>query len=516
MAKSRVQAVAVNTAVGVMQKIVTVICNFAIQIVFIRTLGAQYAGVSALFTSVLTVLAFADLGMGTAIAYNLYRPIAQHDHEKIHAYLRFYGRMYKIVALVVLVGGLICCPLLPYLVKDVPDIRENITVIFMLYVFDTAGSYLLIYKSTFLNACQENFVTSAVHTVVIVVKMVFSIFFLAVLRSFYAYLAFSVLLTLAQNLLISRIADKRYPFLREKSVASLSGGEKKEIYKNMYAMSLYKVSGTALNSADNIIISNMGSTVQVGFLSNQILILRQVYDAVSQFYSAVTSGVGNLSTEDDTAQEYKVFRTLNFVTFWIFLFSATAIFVLSGPVIEWVFGTEYVCTLPVLFVLVLDYFVKGMVNPVSTYRTSHGLFVQGKYRPLIMAILNVVLSILFMKWMGVFGVFLATIVARVLTQVWFDPYIVFKHVFKTSPILYFVQLTLRTIFTLAVGAATYFLAERLTLPSLVLTILVRIVLCLVLPNAVLILCYYRTPEFKQTVSILKRLLSKIVGRLVRK
>lgn len=516
MAKSRVQAVAVNTAVGAMQKIVTVICNFAIQIVFIRTLGAQYAGVSALFTSILTVLAFADLGMGTAIAYNLYRPIAQNDYERIHAYLRFYGRIYKIVAFVVLAGGIICCPLLPYLVKDVPDIQENITVIFMLYVLDTAGSYLLIYKSTFLNACQENYVTSAIHTAVVVVKMIFSIFFLAVLRGFYAYLVFSVLLTLTQNLLISHIANKRYPFLRAKSSASLSSGEKKEIYRNMYAMSLYKVSGTALNSADNIIISNMGSTVQVGFLSNQIMILRQVYDVVSQFYSAVTSGVGNLSTEDDTAQEYKIFCTLNFVTFWIFLFSATAIFVLSGPVIEWVFGTEYVCTLPILFVLVFDYFVKGMLNPVSTYRTSHGLFVQGKYRPLIMAILNVVLSILFMKWIGILGVFFATIVSRILTQVWFDPYIVFKHVFKISPARYFVQLALRTVFTLSVIATTYLLAQRLTLSSLVLTILVRILLCLVLPNAILIILYHRTPEFKHTVSILKRLLSKIVGRLARK
>ncbi|MBR4073263.1 MAG: oligosaccharide flippase family protein [Clostridia bacterium] len=516
MNKSRVQAVAFNTTVGIIQKVVTVIANLVIQIIFVRTLGEQYAGISALFTSVLTVLAFADLGIGTAIIYNLYKPIAEKNYEKIHAYLHFYSTAYRIVSLVVILGGIVALPLLPFIVIDVPAISENINIIFLLFVADTAVSYLYVYKATFLNACQENYVVSAVHSVAIICKTIGIAVFLTLFKSYYAYLVFSIITTFMQNIVVSLIADKKYSFLKEKSKTRLNKGEKKQIYNNVFAMSLYKVSGTVLNSTDNIIISNMSGTVQVGLLSNQILIVRQIYDVVIQFFSSVTSSVGNLSTENRTDYENKILNTLRFIAFWIFMFCSISIFVLSPPFIKLAFGEQYIVAYPVLFFMCFDFYVKGMINPVSAFRTSHGLFVQGKYRPLIMAVLNIILSVFFMKLFGIFGVFAATVVSRLLTQFWFDPYIVYKHIFNKNPTKYFVKSIIWFLFTCVVGGLTWYIASFVTTQSLILNIFLKAIVCILVPNILVIVFFCKTEEFKKTVSIVLQLFKGITSRFKRR
>ena len=280
-------------------------------------------------------------------------------------------------------------------------------------------------------------------------------------------------------------------------------------------MSLYKVSGTVLNSTDNIIVSNMSGTTQVGLLSNQILIVRQVYDVVIQFFSAVTSSVGNLSTENDTEYEHKILNTLRFISFWVFMFCSISIFVISPPFIKFVFGEKYIVAYPVLFFLCFDFYVKGMINPVSAFRTSHGLFVQGKYRPLIMAILNIVFSIIFMKWLGLFGVFAATVISRLVTQFWFDPYIVYKHIFNKKPTKYFIKAILWFVFTCAVGALTWYVASLATPQSLILNILFKATACVVIPNILMVVFFSRTEEFKKTISIVLQLFNGVLARFKR-
>lgn len=516
MAKSRVQAVAFNTTVGIIQKFVTVAANLAIQIIFVRTLGEQYAGISALFTSVLTVLAFAELGIGNAITYNLYKPIAEKNYDKIHALLHFYAAAYRIVIGIIVLAGFLALPLLPFVVKNVPDISENIKIIFLLFVLDTAVSYFYVYKATFLNAAQDNYIVSAVHSVAVICKTVGIAVFLTIFKSYYAYLVFSILTTFLQNIAVSLIADKKYPFLKGKSQSRLEKKEKKQIYKNVFAMSLYKVAGTVLGSTDNIIVSNMSGTAQVGLLSNQILIVKQTYDVVVQFFSAVTSSVGNLSTENDTEYEHKILNTLRFISFWIYMFCSISIFVLSSDFIAFAFGKKYIVAYPVLFFLCFDFYVKGMINPVSAFRTSHGLFVQGKYRPLIMAILNIILSVAFMKRLGIFGVFAATVVSRLLTEFWFDPYIVYKNIFNKKPTMYFIKAVIWFFFTCLVGALTWYIASFIAVQSLIMNILIKAIICLIIPNALIIIFFSKTEEFKKTVSIVIQLLDGVMARFIRR
>ena len=157
MAKSRVVNSAVNIVYSFSVKLISFLASFILRTVFIRTLGMEYAGVSGLFTDILTVLSFAELGISTAMTYALYKPIADNDISQINRLMNFYKLAYRFVAGCVMAGGLICVPLLPLIVTDVPNIKESITLIYVLYLFNTASSYLLVYKSTLLTASQKHY-----------------------------------------------------------------------------------------------------------------------------------------------------------------------------------------------------------------------------------------------------------------------------------------------------------------------------------------------------------------------
>lgn len=513
--KSRVNAVAINTAFGIGQKIITVIANLAIQIVFVRSLGEQYTGISSLFTSLLTVLSFAELGIGNAITYNLYKPIAENDTDRICRYMKLYSTAYKLVALVVFVVGIACCPFLKYIVKGVPDIKESITFIYLFFVVDTAASYLLIYKATFLNACQENFILSIVHTLIAVLKTIFTVIFLLVWKSYYAYLIFTVIATVSQNIIVSKVADKKYPFLKNKNVPSLEKTEMKRIFKDVYAMSLYKVSGTVLKGSDNIIISSGIGTAPLGIMANYNFIIRQISDIILQFFSATTSSIGNLTTENNTEHEHNIFEALNFIAFWLFGFSAIGVYVVAHPFVELCFGEKFVCETAILIALVADLYTTGLMSPVSSFRTSHGLFVQGKYRPAIMAILNITLSIALLKPLGILGVYIATVISRLTTQAWFDPYILYKNVFKKSPFIYYRKYLLRIVVIVACAALTMAVAESVTLNSLWLTVIIRIILCIIIPNTVIAVAFFKTKEFKMVFAMAKSVFFKIFKKEVK-
>lgn len=508
---SRVDNVVKNTVSGIVQRIVAIFSNFIIQVVFIRLLGLQYAGVSSVFTSVISVLSLAELGISTAIVYNLYKPIAQNDYKTVAAYMNFYGKAYRIIALAVLGVGLTFVPFINLVVKEIPDVKENIRIIFLLFLIDSAASYLFIYKSTVLVAAQKQRIITNIQTAFYLVKCATLVLVLLIWRSYYAYLVLSIFITFLQNLLISRQADRMFPQIVDRK-QKLGVNEKATLFKNIRAMFLYKVSGVILNGTDNVIISRYIGTGMVGQCSNYNFIINNVYNLVMQFSSATSAAVGNLATENDAKYQYTVFRQLNFISFWLYSFTSISILVISGPFVSLFFGASTLLPEPVIIVLVIDYYMKGMMSPISSYRTSNGLFVQGKYRPLIMAITNVFLSLLLMHWMGLIGVFLATIISRALTQVWFDPYIIYKYLFHRKVTEYLLQYLFWMGFTAVMGCVTYFIAEWLSVSSLLATIFIRGGICLFLPNAVLILVFHRIPEFKQTVAVGRHLLSKALGR----
>ncbi|MBQ6430737.1 MAG: hypothetical protein IJJ99_02515 [Oscillospiraceae bacterium] len=509
-ANSRTKNTLLNTIGGFAVKIATILMAFITRTIFIKTLGIQYAGVSGVFTDILVVLSFAEMGIGAAIAYALYKPIADDDEAAIARFMNAYRKIYTAIAGVILGLGLCLIPLLGYIIKDVPDIIEDIRLIYILYVLNTASSYLLIYKTAFLTAAQKDYLVSKVKIVISLLKAAAECVCLLIFRNFIVYLIIGIAFQLLQNLIVARVAEREYPILKKKNRQPLEKKEKTKLIADIRALFLYKVSGTVLNGTDSLVISSFIGTPAVGVLGNYNLITNQIYSLVMQIFSATSASVGNLAATSSPEHQETVFNKMLFLCFWIYCFCATALWTLLTPFMLVWQGEEYLFSGAMVALLITDFWMKGMLSPISQFRTSNGLFTQGKYRPLIMAIINIAVSIFLVKLIGITGVIIGTIVSRLTTQLWYDPYLIYKRVFRKSVLGYYLKYVVYIAVTVGCCLLSSFLLNCLPIENLYLKVLIGFGFALVIPNAAIVLLYFRTTEFRGIV----KLVSNVIKRKV--
>lgn len=538
MAKtSRVANTALNTTAGIAAKVINIFSGFIMRTVFIHTIGIAYTGVSSLFTDILTMLSFSELGISSAITYALYKPVAQGDHRRTAMIMNFYKKAYRIVAAVVLGAGLCVVPFLHILVpadkidQSNPAVRDQIlgqlTLIYILYVINSAVSYLFIYKSAILTAHQEQRYASRVQMVVSVARVVIECIILFAFSKysfcFILYLIVGIILTRTENVIISLTADRLHPQIEEYSGEELPEEERKRIFKDIRALMIYKFSTTINSGIDSVVISSMFGSIWVAYVSNYRLVTTKLQALINQFYNSATPSVGNLAAESDKDRQYTTFRTLLFTSFWILCFCCTSLVVLLNPFVEIWLGGQYVKSQLLVSVLVASVYLSSFIHPITSFRTSNGLFAEGRLRPVAMLVINIVLSFVLAKWLGgsygaewgIIGVKLATIVSSLLTLQWFDPWLVYKHVFKRPVSDYLKLFAIYALVTAGSAAVTYLLGWLLPDFNRYLRFIVLCLLCVIVPNGAIVLLFRKTPEFKAFVAILGRFGGKLKKKLGR-
>lgn len=512
MEESRTKNTIRNVRTGAIVQIINKIMAFVVRTVFIRVLDTEYLGVNGLFTNVLTVLSFAELGIGTAIIFNMYKPVANDDKEKIKSLMKLYQRVYNIIGVVVFILGLCVIPFMDIIVKDAPNISENLTFIYLLYLTNTASSYFFTYKKSIISAHQKQSVINNIDSVFYLCKSIFEIAFLIITRNFIVYLLIEIISTLFENIFLAWKANKMYPYLKDKNVKKLSKSESKSIFSNVRALVIYKFGGIIMNSTDNILISMLVNIRTVGFCSNYTLIINSIKSVLLSALNGVTASVGNLNAVGNAKQKETIFYQLTLIDYLIYSFCSAACIVLLNPFISLWLGEDYVLNIIIPISLALSFFIDGMRIPCHTYRTTAGLFQKGKATPYIGAISNIVLSVVLCKFMGVAGIFFATSIAQLVSYSWIDPYLIHKYEFKTplrkyikKYIIYFLTFSIET-------ALSLFLSYMIPFQG-ILGLALKALLVLVVPNAINLLVFYRTEEFKQ---LKKKMLDPMIKKISKK
>lgn len=508
MENSRTRNTFYNALGGILVKFFNIFSAFAIRTVFIYTLGIEYAGISSVFTDILTVLSFAELGIGTAITYALYKPIAEGNTEKISQLMTVFKKVYSVIAISILGLGLLLVPFLDKIITNVPNVKENLTVIYCLYLLETSTSYLLIYKSTFLTAYQKDYLVSKIKVVFSVLKFIVVCLTLILTHSFIIYLVASIIIGILQNISIAIKAEKEFPLLKSKSNIPLSEEEKKTIINDVKALMLYKVSGTVLNGTDSIITSVILGTPVVGVLGNYNLISNQVSGFLMQIFGATAASIGNLAVTSSAEHQRNIFNRMLFLCFWFYCICATCLWVLFNPFMFIWQGSERLFDNITVTCLVIDFYIKGLMSPVTQFRTSNGLFVQGKYRPLIMAILNIGISIILAKRIGISGIILGTIISRALTQLWYDPLLIYRKVFS-YPVRSYIIKYIGYFFVTAVSCCISKTLFNLYLSNCgFIGIIIGACLCCFVSCMLVVLVYSRKIEFRETLELIKRVIKR--------
>lgn len=498
-----------NIMTGLLGQLIVTITGFITRTVFIYVLGATYLGVSGLFSNVLTLLSFAELGIGQAIIFSLYRPIAEHDEVKICSLMRLYEKVYKFLFLLVLCIGVAILPILPFIIKDINSI-PNIRLIYVLFVLNSSFSYLFAYRSSFITACQKNYIINGISFGCNIIMCIVQVIVLFVFKNYLVYLVIQIIFGLVPNIASYIYAGQLFPFLNKKDVSPLPKNELKTIVDNVKALILYKVGTLALNSTDNIIISSFVGIITVGVYSNYTLLTTTVGGFLSSIFGNITASIGNLNAKESDQYKLFIFRVINLTTFWFYSVCSICLFICMTPFIHVWIGSEYMLPISTSLIIALNFYIGGMLFAPYNYRQTMGIFVEGKWRPIISAIINIVVSIIFAKWWGLSGVLWGTAVARLTTNVWFDPYLVFKRGMHTSPIPYYIDYMKKAALFILSGVLCWCITKYI--PDLsIWWVLLKGSVTFVVSNMVVFVFYYRSEEFKYLFEVIKNF-KGIMGR----
>lgn len=500
-----------NISVAVSGQFLNTILSFVCRTIFIYSLGKAYLGVSGLFSNILSVMSLAELGIGEAIVYKMYKPMAEQDHERIKSYMQFYKKAYWLIGTFIFVVGLIIIPFLKYFIKEA-DAIDDLTIIYLLYLFNTASSYFFSYKKIIIDTDQKGYINTINRYVFLALQTMLQIIVLLLYKNFILYLSIQIVMNFLANLSIACKATKMYPYLSGKA-KRLEKQDLREIFKQTSALVAHKVGGVCVSGTDNLLLSAFIGVTWVGVYSNYVTLLSIPQTFLAYIFSPLTASIGNLVSTATKEHIKETFNKLLFLNFWLYGFSSICLFVLLNPFIGkvWV-GESFVLTNAIVFFIVLNFYLTGMRQVVSAFKSTSGLFWNDRFRPIAEAVVNLCASVLLLRYLGFVGVVIGTTISMITTTIWVEATVVYKHVLGEKAYKFFAKYIQYFASLLFVGVVTYIICDYITVRGLG-TFIIKAVVCVVISNAGFALLYFRTKEFKELVnSYIIKYLNRLRGK----
>ncbi len=514
---SRTNSSVKNLIVAFAGQVLGILISLVSRIIFLSFLNEEYLGLNGLFTNILTIFSLVELGIGPAMNFSLYKPLAERNISQIKSIMQLYKRAYTLIGCVIIILGLLVTPFYPIFMDKVPDI-PYLTVIYWLFVLNTAISYFYSYKRALIICDEKRYIATVYRYVFYFICNTVQIFVLILTKNYIFYLVIQIIFTFTENLGVSRKANKMYPYLKEKKVEPISAKTTEEIRHNIGAMLLHKIGGMVVLSTDNLILSKFVGLVAVGFYSNYYLITDALNKVISQIFMSITASIGNLNalhTEKNTKKLEKTFDRIFFLNFWIYGFCTCCLWVLFNPFISLWLGERLLFDNFTVFVIVVNFYLYGMRKSALTFCEATGAFYYDRWKPIFESVINIVASIILAKKLGTAGVFLGTIISTLSTCIWVEPYILYKHIFQKSARKYAFHFILYTVLSLAACALTSFLVSCLTISNVLLSFICKCLLCLTIPNLLFLICFYKTEHFQFFIHLLYSIIERLFAKFKR-
>lgn len=493
----RVQSAARNIIFGQVGNFMTQILNFVLRTIFISHLGDTLNGVNGLYTSILSVLSMAELGIGTALNYSLYRPVAQGNIEKVKSYMLLYKNAYRIIGIVVALIGLMVAPFLRYLVKQPQGVPvRDLTLYYFIFLFNTVSTYFVAYKYSLVNAEQKNYIQTNITTLTKMATATVQIAVLLLFRNFFFYLLAQSVVELLQKIFVTAYLNRLYPYLRDRDVEKLTAEETRVVATKTKALICHKIGDVARLQTDKIIISSFVNVDTAAIVDNYVYIITYVGNFVNIIFDSVISGFGNVVATESKERQYLLFKVYRFFACWLYGFGAVGFYHLLTPFIGGVWLRDDSWTLPQVTVtlLVMDFYLKGGRTVLLNFKIASGLFEQDRFLPLIQGAVNLVVSIGLVLKIGVTGVYVGTLVSGILANL-IRPGIIYRVCFGKSAGAYFRDSLKYIGVILVVGAVITPIRHAVMGEVTILTFALMVILITLLYNLVFLVVFHRTEEF---------------------
>ncbi len=492
-----------NVVFGTLNRIIAIVCPFATRTVIQYVLGAEYLGLNSLYSSILQVLNLSELGISAAIIFSMYKPVADNDTDTVCALLNFYRKAYAVIGVVILAVGLCLLPFLPHLISGSYPAGLNLTIPYLIYLVNTVLSYFLFaYMSSLIVVYQRDDIKSRVNAMVTVLLHGTQIIILFATKNYYLYLLMMPFFTILNNFRIAFVVHRMYP--QYHPAGRISKQTAKSIRVQVGGSFMFKFSGTSRHSLDSICLSAFTGLVMTAMYNNYFYIMQAVSSLLTVVSNALQGGVGNHVVTKSIDENYSELKNMDFVYMWASGWCTVCMLCLYQPFMELWMGRDMLFGIPVVLLFGL-YFYLTKINDMRTlYLTANGLWWQHRYCSITEIVGNLVLNIVLGRLFGVYGIILATIITVLICGVW-GAAIVFKGYFGMDKFRSYLGYQLKYfITTLGLCAVTYLCCAFLPIRNLWFILLVRLGLCILIPNLLWILLYHRSDEFAYALTILKR------------
>lgn len=494
-----------NIKYSIIGQVVGLLASFITRMVFVRMLSAEYLGINGLFTNILSILAFAELGIGPAIVYSMYKPLAEKDTKMLKGLMSLYKRAYITIGIFILVLGSALTPFIDFFITEVPDVN-NLQLIYLLFVVHTSASYFFSYKRSFLIADQQKYIDAFYHSAYLIIRNVLQILVLLVLQNYILFLSVQIIVTFIENLRISNKVDKMYPYIKNNKGGHIDKSVVSEIIKNIKAMAYHKVGSVVISGTDSLVIARFVGIVEVGLYSNYLLITEALKQVFKLIFQSIIASVGNLGATEDTKKSELIFRRIDFLGMYIFGFSFIALLSLLNPFIELWVGEGYLFPINTVVLIVINFYLYGRRRSVLTFRDALGLFWYDRHKPIVESIINLSASIILVNIIGFNGVILGTIISTLTTSFWVEPFVLYKYGFNLSMRGYFKRYLIWTIVIMMIGSFNFWLVNLFD--NSILLFVGKVIITAIVPNILMALIYWKTNEAQYFYHTIKSLIER--------
>lgn len=494
-----------NIIYGILLKLYQMVAPFLIRTAMIYYLGMQYIGINSLFVSILQVLNLAELGVGTAMVFSMYKPIAEDDEQMICALMRLYRAYYRIIGLVVLGLGIIAVPFLPHLIKDELPADLNLYILYSLNLGTTVVSYwLFAYKNCLLTAHQRNDIISRIGIGVSTVEYVLELLVIVFFKSYYAYLIVRLVSQIVTNVVTAYITDRLFPNYfphgrLDKEVTANINNRVRDLFTA-------KLGGVITNSADNIVISSFLGLTVLAIYNNYYYILSSVIGVITIIFTACIAGIGNSLVTESREKNYKDFKLFTFIVTWIIGFCTCCFLCLFQPFMKiWLNDTSKMLGMTEVVCFCLYFFVYEISMMMIQYKDAAGMWHEDRFRPLVTSLTNLILNLLTVKYMGLLGVLLSTVISFAVVGI---PWLIknlFTQIFHISPKAYLKRFGIYLCISIVAAGITFIICSYVKADGLS-ELFLKGIICCIIPNMIFIVCYHRFAEFKKAILLIRKLL----------
>lgn len=498
-----------NSFFSVISQIILIMVGFFSQRVLNLRMGEELVGMNSVISNVISLLSVTELGISTAVVYHLYACLADKDEKKIASLMNLYRKAYTIFALVITILGLCIMPFIHLFLKENSFTLDYIRLIYGLWLIRTVFSYLLSYKRSILIADQQEYIVSIGVLFANVMNYSLIILIVELWKNYALALTLNVFVEVILNLYISKYVGKKYPYLKELRNEPLQREVLSKVFGDIKNIFVTRISSKLLISTDSLIMSSFVSVGIVGLYSNYCMITQSLTNIVVAMLNALQPSVGNMFVEGEHEKEYGVLRQITFIYFWIASFVTASLLSLMTPFVTdiWL-NAEYALDMSIILWCVINFYTNTIGMPLTMMLGVTGLFKKERNISVIAALVNLVLSLVLVMYWGVIGVLLGTFAAYIVQLVFRIRVVIGKYM-QLDCKKYVIELLQYALLTIVETGLTYAVCSRIYQSSNLFSIALMVIICVLIPNGINFICYFKSWRFKSLLGMAGGLLRGI-------